>query len=96
MKKNFARVSLTAASHKISSGSWKVVFVKNRFAIFQASPVCSWSEVCVCKFCSQQPDGCCSQNFMAGGGRFVFAVGVRSLFAVGGWCLFALGGGVCL
>ncbi|WP_316556765.1 hypothetical protein [Methanimicrococcus hongohii] len=65
--KNFARVSLTAASHKISSGRgeggvckkillgfasqnfiWQgAVFVKNRFAIFQASPVSGGSQVSV-------------------------------------------------
>ncbi|WP_316558547.1 hypothetical protein [Methanimicrococcus hongohii] len=38
---------LRSASHKISSGRGRAVFVKNRFAIFQASLVCSWREVFV-------------------------------------------------
>ncbi|WNY24327.1 hypothetical protein MmiHf6_16580 [Methanimicrococcus hongohii] len=41
---------LRSASHKISSGSGRAVFVKNRFAIFQALPVCSWSVVFVCSW----------------------------------------------
>ncbi|WNY23532.1 hypothetical protein MmiHf6_08400 [Methanimicrococcus hongohii] len=70
---NFAHGSLTAAVHKISSGRGRAVFVKNRFAIFQASPVCSWSQVSVSE--RSQVSVCSWRAVFVCSGRAVFVSG---------------------
>ncbi|WNY23090.1 hypothetical protein MmiHf6_03890 [Methanimicrococcus hongohii] len=69
---------LRSASHKISSGRGRAVLVKNCFAIFQASPVCSFGQVLFAA------GGRC---LFAVGGRCLFAAGGRFLFAAEGRCL---------